>query len=70
MPQEVIVRVNHIGLAEGNPYLLTFYFIKGNPLGDDYTNIAGVGQQTDEDPQDQYDTTYVEIGQYKNQDDQ
>ena len=34
MPQEVIDRVNKLGEADGQPYILTFYNRHVNPVGD------------------------------------
>ena len=72
MPSSVIYWLHQIVLAEGHPSLITFYYCKVNPVGDDDTNVAGVYEapditvvyeDTDEDPQDDYYTTYVDIGQ-------
>ena len=75
-----IYRVNKIDLAEGQISLLLFYYCKGNTIeDDDDSNIAGVlespditrvDKDTDEDPQYQYDTTYVDIQQDEHQDEQ
>ena len=79
MPSSEIYQVNHLGLAEGQPYLLIFYDRKGNPTGDDDTRlevlddeleIKGVDEETYDYPNDDYDTAYVEIGKYDQKDDQ
>ena len=70
MPSAVIYQVNQIGLAEGNPFLLKFYYCKCNHVVDNNANISsldevpdiiGVDEETYEDPQDDYDTTYIYI---------
>ena len=79
MPSAVIDWVNYTGISEGYPSLLIFYDSKGHPIGDDDTNISGVDEAPDiklvdkntyEDPQDEYDTTDVDIRKYSQQDDQ
>ena len=79
MSSSVIDRVNQIELTKGQPSLITFYDRKGNTVGDYGTNISVVDeapditeadQQTDEDPQDEYDTTYLEIRQDEQKDEQ
>ena len=61
IPYSVFNKVNHIGLSEGKPFLLTFYYRKGNPVVYDDTNIAvvdeepkiiGVYEETDEQDED------------------
>ena len=47
MPSAVIDKVNQIGFSEGQTSLLTFYYHKGNPVGVDDDNIAGVYEETD-----------------------
>ena len=42
MSSVVIDIVNHIGIIEGHPYLLTFDDSKGNHVEYDDTNITGV----------------------------
>ena len=62
--------VNQIGIYEVQPSLLIFYDCKGNHVVDNNANIAsldevpdiiGVDEETSEDPQDDYDTTYIYI---------
>ena len=61
IPYSVVNKVNHIELSEGKPFLLTFYYRKGNPVVDDDTNIAVVDEEPeitgvyeDTDEQDKY----------------
>ena len=79
MPSAVISGVNHIGLAKGQSSLLTFYYRKGYPVEENDTNIAGVNgtlvvtglnYENDEDRQDEYTTTDVDIGQDEQKDQQ
>ena len=39
--------VNQTLIAEANPSLLTFYYRKGNPVGDDDTMILGLDEASD-----------------------
>ena len=79
MPSAVIDRVNQIGLSEGNLSLLTFYDHNDNPIGEDNTKIARVDKvpevtrldkETDEEPQDKYDSRYIDTGQDEKKDNQ
>ena len=70
MPLAVIDRVNQLGIFEGQPSLIKFHNSKVNLIVNDDTNIAVMyedpditlmGDDTDEYPQDEYDTTDVDI---------
>ena len=70
MPSAAINQVNQTELAEAQCYLLIFYDCKDNHVWDDDTNIAGVDkapeitvvdEEINEDPQDKYENTDVDI---------
>ena len=77
MSSSVIDSLNQIRITEGQSFLLTIYYCKGYPIGDENINIAVVDeapeitvvdQDTYQDPQYQYYITEVDIDQYEHPD--
>ena len=52
MPQEVIDRVNKLGEADGQPYLLTFYNRHGNPVGNTNNTNADLTDAPEEETEE------------------
>ena len=52
MPKEVIDHVNKLGEADGQPYILTFYDLHDNPVGDKNNPNAYLTDEPEEETEE------------------